>query len=92
MSPTSTFPMCREVSLRADPSEPLVARILEQFAKSQYISLRKIGCDAVGGSFILWGSVTRYYTKQLAQTLAGSVVGIERIKNRIQVQTNAKSR
>ena len=80
MSPTSTSPMCREASLRADPSEPFVARIREQFAKSHYVSLQKIGCDAVEGNFILWGSVTRYYTKQLAQTLAGSVVGIERIR------------
>jgi hypothetical protein len=90
MSPTSTSPMCREASLRPDPSEPFVVRIREQFASSHHVSLRKIGCEAVGGSFILWGSVTRYYTKQLAQTLAGSVVGIERIKNRIQVQTSAK--
>jgi hypothetical protein len=36
--------------------------------------------------------VTSYYSKQLAQALAGSVVGLERIKNRIVVELNPKPR
>jgi hypothetical protein len=41
---------------------------------------------------VLWGNVTSYYAKQLAQALAGSIVGLARIKNRIVVKFNAQSR
>ena len=64
-----------------------VKEVRQRLAQSHYGCLRQVGCEPVGGSLVLWGSVTSYYTKQLAQTLAGSIVGIEHIKNRIVVET-----
>jgi hypothetical protein len=74
-----------------DSSQLSVKRVRERLAQSHHRSLRQIGCEPVGESFVLWGTVSSYHIKQLAQSLAGSVVGITRIKNRIVVQENAKS-
>jgi hypothetical protein len=75
-----------------DSTQLSVQQVQERLAQSQYPSLRQIRCESVDGSFVLWGTVSTYYTKQLAQALAGSVVGIERIKNRIVVELNASPR
>jgi hypothetical protein len=69
-----------------------VRQVRERFAQCHHRSLRNIGCEPVDGGFVLWGTVSSYYSKQLAQVLAGSVVGLERIKNRIVVELNAEPR
>jgi hypothetical protein len=81
-------PASREMAERTDL---IAARILEKFAQSHYASLRRVGCEAVDGSFVLWGSVGSYHTKQLAQVLASSVVELRNIKNRIQVRPYSKA-
>jgi hypothetical protein len=75
-----------------DSTELSVKQVEERLAQSHHRSLRQIGCEPVEGGLVLWGTVTSYYSKQLAQALAGSVVGLERIKNRIVVELNPKPR
>ena len=88
----SCHPISQTHALRIDSTQSVITQIQERLAQSHHTSLRSVGCDAVGDSFILWGSVSSYYTKQLAQVLAGSVVGLARIKNRIVVEMNRKAR
>jgi hypothetical protein len=88
----TSHPTSQTPALRIDSTQLDVIRIQARLAQSHHTSLRSVGCDAVGDSFILWGSVSSYYTKQLAQVLAGSVVGLARIKNRIVVEMNRKAR
>lgn len=85
-------PISQTPALRIGTTELGVMQIQERLAQSHHTSLRNVGCDAVGESFILWGSVSSYYAKQLAQVLAGSVVGLAKIKNRIVVEMNEKAR
>jgi hypothetical protein len=79
-------------AVRVDSTSVSVKQVLERFAQSHHQSLRHIGCEPLDDGFVLWGTVSRYYIKQLAQALAGSVVGLARIKNRIVVELNAQSR
>jgi hypothetical protein len=95
-SPAQTAPGNLALSpgraLRVDSTTSSVKQVRQKLVSSHYHSLREVGCEPVDGYFVLWGNVTSYYAKQLAQALAGSVVGLARIKNRIVVELNAKSR
>jgi hypothetical protein len=89
MKQTTTMPSAnpRVPGKELNAIDLTVREVRQRLAQSHYHCLRQVGCEPVGGSFVLWGSVTSYYAKQLAQTLAGSLVGIEHIKNRIVVET-----
>jgi hypothetical protein len=75
-------------SAKADDCQLSVDQIESRLKHSGYRSLRKVGCEVAGDSFVLWGSVPNYHMKQMAQALAGEVVGPAKIKNRIQVRVN----
>jgi hypothetical protein len=53
-----------------DPTQLVVKQVREQLAQSHHRSLRGVGCEPIEGSFVLWGTVSSYYAKQLAQVLA----------------------
>jgi hypothetical protein len=86
------YPSLQAHAARVDSTSLSVKQVRERFAQSHHQSLRQIGCEPLDDGFVLWGTVSSYYTKQLAQALAGSVVGLARIKNRIVVELNAESR
>jgi hypothetical protein len=75
-----------------DNDEPSMEQIRKRFRQSHYGSLRTIGCEPVGDHVLLWGSVPCYHLKQMAQVLAGGVVGLAKVKNRIQVCPNVEPR
>jgi hypothetical protein len=79
-------------AVRIDATSLSVKQVQERFAQSHHLSLRQIGCEPLDDGVVLWGTVSSYYTKQLAQALAASAVGLERIKNRIVVELNTKPR
>jgi hypothetical protein len=79
-------------ALRVDSTAFSIKQVRQKLVSSHYYSLREVGCEPVDDYFVLWGNVTSYYAKQLAQALAGSIVGLARIKNRIVVKFNAQSR
>jgi hypothetical protein len=67
-------------------------RINRRLKHSNYTALRAVNCDQIRGCFVLGGSVPNFYLKQVAQELAGEIVGIERIENHIRVRTSATIR
>ncbi len=69
-------------SSRLDPARLAEARL----RASLYAELRKVRCDFHEGVLTLRGRVPSFYTKQLAQTLAARVPGVEEVVNRIEVQ------
>jgi hypothetical protein len=81
-----------QTSIPIDGIELNMEQIRTCLGQSNYGSLRTIGCEFVGDYVLLWGSVPSYHLKQMAQVLAGGVVGLERIKNRIQVCPNVEPR
>jgi osmotically-inducible protein OsmY len=50
-----------------------------------YGELHKVRAEDQGGMLILQGRVSRYYLKQMAQTLALHVPGADQVVNRIEV-------
>jgi osmotically-inducible protein OsmY len=80
--------VCQHVC-RALSSTERINRCLKH---SSYTALRAVNCDTVRGCFVLGGSVPNFYLKQLAQEMAGKVVGLEKIENHIRVKTGATNR
>jgi osmotically-inducible protein OsmY len=77
--PTAGFPVS---SVRLDPARQAESRLRD----SSYVGLRKVRCDFHEGVLTLRGRVPSFYTKQLAQSLAACVPGVEEVVNRIEVQ------
>jgi hypothetical protein len=73
----------QDVSVVYDLSS--ATRIQQLLRQSNYIALSRISCVSMHGCFVLCGSLPNYYLKQLAQELAGNVVGLDKIRNCIQV-------
>lgn len=47
--------------------------------------MKRVSIEVEGRRVILYGQVATYYAKQVAQTLAGDVSGVEDISNQIDV-------
>jgi hypothetical protein len=88
----NVYPLPQAHAVPVDSTQLIIKQVRERFAQSHRQSLRQIGCEPLDDGFVLWGTVSSYYTKQLAQALAASVVGLARIKNRIVVELNTQSR
>jgi osmotically-inducible protein OsmY len=54
---------------------------------SPYFALRILTCDFQRGHLIVYGTVPTYYMKQVAQETVRPVIGVEKISNRVSVQS-----
>jgi hypothetical protein len=88
LATNTDFVALPRTSAKADDRQLSVEQIEARLKHSGYVSLRKVGCEVAGDSFVLWGSVPNYHMKQVAQALAGKIVGLAKIKNRIQVRVD----
>lgn len=59
----------------------------QRLGASGYLALRRIDCACEDGVLSLRGCVPTYYLKQVAQSIAGTVDGVRRVDNRIEVVT-----
>lgn len=59
--------------------------VSERLAESSYFVLRNVWCDFHEGVLCLRGKVPSYFLKQMAQTIACQVDGVEECMNRIEV-------
>ena len=57
------------------------ARLLE----SPFFELHHVSCECHGGVLTLRGRVSRYYLKQVAQSLVGRLSGVEEVDNQMRV-------
>lgn len=67
-------------------------QILQQLRSSPYRELAGAACRVYRGVAILEGTVSSFYLKQIAQTLARRVPGVQRILNQIHVRTFEEQR
>ncbi|HEY2148150.1 MAG TPA: BON domain-containing protein [Pirellulales bacterium] len=66
------------------------ARLTESRLRgSSYPELRAVRCDFHEGVLTLRGTVSSFYTTQLAQALAARIPGVEEVVNRIEVKETA---
>lgn len=63
------------------------AAAVSRLAGSGYPPLRRVCCEMASGVLTISGTVPSYYLKQVAQTLAGTVDGVTRIENRLDVRS-----
>jgi len=73
------------------PTNPLTPHhvtaeaVERRLSRSPYMELRYISCDVREGVLTLLGRVPSYYLKQLAQSIVGSLPGVQRIDNQLEV-------
>ncbi|MFO0946096.1 MAG: BON domain-containing protein [Planctomycetota bacterium] len=65
----------------ADPCQS----VRELFSQSTYMPLKWISCESDAGRIVLSGEVPTHFLKQIAQSLASQVTGVQGIENRIRV-------
>ena len=53
--------------------------------QSPYSELHHVTCEWVQGVVVLRGRVSRYYLKQVAQTIVSQVVGVDDIDNQLKI-------
>ena len=59
----------------------------QQFGKSPYWSIRHLVCHIDRDRITVQGTVSSFYLKQIAQSLATKAIGAERVRSEIDVQT-----
>jgi osmotically-inducible protein OsmY len=52
---------------------------------SQYAEIRRVSCRFHEGTLTLRGYVSRYYLKQIAQSIVSQLAGVVQIDNKVQV-------
>ena len=58
----------------------------QQLGKSPYWSIRRLVCQIDRDRITVQGTVSSFYLKQIAQSLATRAVGLERVRSKIDVQ------
>jgi osmotically-inducible protein OsmY len=70
----------------ASPAQhPSEAKAEAALRASPYVPLHHVVCHWQDGVLTIQGRVPSFYLKQLAQTMAGSVDGIDSVDNRLDV-------
>lgn len=64
-----------------------VSVLQRQFCTSAYWSIRQLVCEIDRERIVLRGTLPSYYLKQVAQSLAIKVVGVEHLHSDIEVET-----
>ncbi|MDH3718625.1 MAG: BON domain-containing protein [Planctomycetota bacterium] len=82
----------REKRTRHCDTADLEAAVRRKILASPYVELRRMGCEYRNGVLTLRGRVTSYYLKQLAQTLAMQMEGVQMVNNRLVVAEVAVDR
>jgi hypothetical protein len=60
----------------------------QQLGKSPYWSIRHLVCHIDSDLITVQGTVSSFYLKQIAQTLATKAIGAERLRSEIDVQSD----
>ena len=70
----------------AKDATPIHQDLLEAFRNSGYHELRKLAIHSSDDGVRIEGNVRTYYLKQVAQTVAMAVAGVERVDNFLTVE------
>lgn len=70
-----------------DVAKPCAIELLRiSFDQLGYQQLNNIECELDGDVLVLSGKLKSFYLKQIAQTVAIKIPGVESVENRIEVQ------
>ena len=71
-------------------SDRVVEDLERRFRQSTYCPIRNLKCDFHEGVLTIRGRLPSYYLKQVAQTIARNVDGVEEVVNRVEVETKPR--
>ena len=74
-----------DVATSVPTTRSLVDQVSDLLRGSTYHALRAVTCQCNMGVVTLTGQVSSFHLKQMAQTLVGTLDGVTRVDNRIQV-------
>jgi hypothetical protein len=80
-----------ESRITTPPARSPITVLRQQLRASPYWSIRQLVCDIDQNRIIVRGTVTSFYLKQIAQSLAANVVGIACVQSEIDVQPESAS-
>ncbi|MFB3105264.1 MAG: BON domain-containing protein [Pseudomonadales bacterium] len=69
----------------AAASTSIADGVASRLRRSGYPTLANVSAEVHEGALVLLGRLSTYYLKQVAQTLAAQVDGVEEVINRIEV-------
>ena len=69
----------------------IVAKARERLKMAAYPSVRSVSCDLEDGVLFLWGQVSTFFEKQLAQEAVFNLDGVTEIVNEIEVVGDSSS-
>lgn len=72
---------------RLSRSTTTVLRVVAMLRGAAHRPLQRLEVSGADGTVVLSGRLPSYYLKQLAQSLAAAVPGVERIENRTVVES-----
>ena len=80
------WPLSQSFEAPTLSDEDLAMEVQRQLRRSGYMSLRSVRTAVDCGCVRLHGRVPSYYLKQLAQTVALSIEGVEKVENNLIVE------
>ncbi|WP_160164418.1 BON domain-containing protein [Rhodopirellula baltica] len=80
---------CKETPSRTVGYCVVTRAVLVRLRSSPYYVLRSLTCELLLGQLCLDGTVPTYFMKQMAQETVRTVIGVEKITNRVSVQSHA---
>jgi hypothetical protein len=83
--PNSVGPQPLSTAKPTTHAASVVLQVQRELHESPYLSMRQITCDYREGVLTLRGSAPTYYVKQLVQTIALRIEGVDEVANRITV-------
>jgi osmotically-inducible protein OsmY len=72
-------------TMSPNPPKLLATQVHAAFHTIGYRQLRTLHCKTNGATITLYGTIGSFYLKQIAQSTAAKVEGVERVINEIEV-------
>ena len=80
------MPLTFPATAASDQLARYCSDLKQQLGASPYWSIRRLVCQIERDRITVQGTVSSFYLKQIAQSLATRAVGLERVRSKIDVQ------
>lgn len=84
-APVRAVPHASPAALEPNYDCKVIEAVARALRETGYPALRSLDIEISGGVVILWGQVSSYYQKQLAQETVQRVAGVQGIANGLEV-------
>ncbi len=85
LSPQLESPAASHTTVISPPEDIVTVAAESRLLRSSYLELRRVSCEFRNGVLTLRGCVSRYYLKQIAQTILDGLSSVAEIDKQLQV-------